>query len=163
MEGHGALIHKFPFNKPSSSFLVTSLPFSSTSIGCTPGIGKVAQLGFAGVTPARFEINTPPVSVCHQVSTIGHFFLPICSSYQCHASSLIGSPTVPNTLKEERSFPLRGSNPKPIRLRMAVGAVYKIFTLCLSTISQNRPASGQVGIPSNISEVAPALNGPYTI
>ena len=45
-------------------------------------------------------------------------------------------------------------------LRIAVGAVYRIFTLCLSTISQKRPASGQVGIPSNIREVAPAQSGP---
>src|SRR6478736_5238971 len=108
-------------------------------------------------------MSTPPVSVCHQVSTIGHFFPPAFSSYQCHASSLMGSPTVPNIFKELRSFPCKGWVPKPMRLRMAVGAVYKIFTLCLSTISQNLPASGQVGIPSNINEVPPADNGPYTI
>src|SRR4051812_46720794 len=110
--------------------------------------------------PAKFEINIPPVSVCHQVSTIGHFFFPTCSSYQCHASSLIGSPTVPNTFKEERSVPSNGLRPKPMSERIAVGAVYKIFTLCLSTICQNLPASGQVGMPSNIREVAPALKGP---
>src|SRR5678815_827316 len=138
--GHGAFIQRFPFNKPCSSFCVTSFPFSSTNIGCTPGIGSVAQLGFAGVIPAKFEIIIPPVSVCHQVSTIGHFFLPICSSYQCHASSLIGSPTVPKIFNDERSFPFNGSKPNPIKLLNAVGAVYIIFTLCLSTISQKRPA-----------------------
>src|SRR5436190_22025264 len=147
-------MHKFPLSNPCSSFSITSLPFSSTSTGCTPGIGNVAQLGFAGVIPARCEIKQPPVSVCHQVSTIGHFFLPIFSSYQCHASSLIGSPTVPKTFNDERSFPSKGCKPKPIKLLIAVGAVYKIFTLYLSTISQKRPASGQVGIPSNINEVA---------
>src|SRR5207342_2641162 len=134
--------------------------FSSTSKGCTPGNGNVAQLGFAGVTPARFEINVPPVSVCHHVSTMGLFFLPIFSSYQCQASSFIGSPTVPNTCSEERSLPSKGFSPKPIKLLMAVGAVYKIFTLYLSIISQNLPASGQVGMPSNIMEVAPAASGP---
>src|SRR5215204_751179 len=123
MPGQGALMQRFPFKKPCSSFSVTSFPFSSTSIGCTPGIGNVAQDGFAGVTPAKFEIRQAPVSVCHQVSTIGHFFLPIFSSYQCHASSLIGSPTVPKIFNDERSFPFNGSKPKPIKLLSAVGAV----------------------------------------
>ena len=163
MPGHGALIHKFPFNIPCSSFSVTSFPFSSINNGCTPGIGNVAQLAFAGVMPARLEIRQPAVSVCHQVSTIGHFLFPIFSSYQFHASSLIGSPTVPKILNDDKSFPFKGSNPKPIKLLIAVGAVYSVFTLCLSTISQKRPASGHVGIPSNINEVAPAANGPYTM
>src|SRR6187551_964733 len=119
MDGHGAFMHRFP----EAGLPVISIPFSSTKTGCTPGNGNVAQLGFAGVMPARFVIKIPPVSVCHQVSTIGHLFLPICSSYQCHASSLIGSPTVPKTFKEERSLPSSGFNPKPIRERIAVGAV----------------------------------------
>jgi len=34
-------------------------------------MGSVAQLGFEGVMPAKFEIKQPPVSVCHQVSTMG--------------------------------------------------------------------------------------------
>src|SRR3954453_21030884 len=156
MPGQGALIHRLPLTLLPSN----SLPFSSTSIGCTPGKGSVAYVGLAGVTPAKLEIKIPAVSVCHQVSTMGHLFLPICSSYQCQASSLIGSPTVPNTLREDKSLPWSGSSPKLIKLRMAVGAVYKIFTLNLSTISQNLPASGHVGMPSNIIEVAPALNGP---
>src|SRR3954465_5250808 len=101
MPGHGALIHRFPPTLLPS----TSLPFSSTNTGCTPGKGSVAKVGLEGVTPAKLEIKIPAVSVCHQVSTMGHLFLPICSSYQCHASSLIGSPTVPNTLKEDKSLP----------------------------------------------------------
>ena len=72
----------------------------------------------------------------------------------------MGSPTVPKTCKLDNFLPCRGSNPKLIKLLIAVGAVYKILTWCLSTISQNLPASGKVGIPSNINEVAPALNGP---
>src|SRR5215213_4285135 len=98
--------------------------------------------------PARLESIMPAVSVCHQVSTIGHFFLPMCSSYQCQASSLMGSPTVPNTCNDERSLLCKGSKPKPINERIAVGAVYKMFTLYLSTIFQNLPASGHVGMPS---------------
>src|SRR6202012_3025855 len=102
----------------------------------------------------------PPVSVCHQVSTIGQRFLPIWSSNQCQASSLIGSPTEPNFFKELRSLSFTLSSPKLISERMAVGAVYNMFTLCLSTISQTLPLSGQVGMPSNISVVAPCDNGP---
>ena len=37
-----------------------------------------------------------PVSVCHQVSTIGHRSWPMTSRYHIHASGLIGSPTVPS-------------------------------------------------------------------
>ena len=46
---------------------------------------------------------------------------------------------------------------------MAVGAVYKMLILCFSIMSQNRLAFGQVGMPSNITLVAPALNGPYNM
>src|SRR5674476_837593 len=116
-------MQRLPLRKPCSSGSVTSIPFSSTSTGCTPGNGNVAQLGLAGVTPAIFDIKIPPVSVCHQVSTMGHLFFPILSSYQCHASSLIGSPTVPNTFNDDKSFPFNGSKPWLIKLLMAVGAV----------------------------------------
>src|SRR5258705_8659872 len=123
MPGQGALIQRFPLYSPSPSFTVTSLPVSSTSNGCTPGRGNVAHDGLAGVMPARFEIKTPPVSVCHQVSTSGDCFLPICSSYQCQASSLMGSPTVPSTFNEDKSLSFTGSSPNPIKLLIAVGAV----------------------------------------
>src|SRR4051812_24067115 len=107
-------MHRFP----AAGLPFTSLPFSSTSNGCTPGKGKVACVGFAGVIPARFEIIIPPVSVCHHVSTIGHCFFPTCSSYQYHASSLIGSPTVPSVFKELRFLPSKGFNPNPISDRI---------------------------------------------
>src|SRR5688500_7425665 len=110
IDGHGAAIHRFPLYNPSS-LTVTSFPCSSTSNVLTPGKGSVAHPGLDGVIPARLEIMMPPVSVCHHVSTIGHLFFPIFSSYQCHASSLIGSPTVPNTFKDDKSFPFNGSKP----------------------------------------------------
>ena len=75
----------------------------------------------------------------------------------------MGSPTVPNTFKLLKSCPSTGPNPKLINDLIAVGAVYKILTLNLSMISQNLPASGKVGMPSNIKEVPPALKGAYTI
>jgi hypothetical protein len=36
-----------------------------------PGSGKVAEPGLVGVAPGSGEMRWPPVSVCHQVSTIG--------------------------------------------------------------------------------------------
>lgn len=71
-------------------------------------------------------------------STMGHLFFPICRSYQCHASSsFMGSPTVSKISLVKISFYLlKGSTPNAIKLRIAVGAVYRILTLYLSTISQ---------------------------
>src|SRR5690349_337992 len=128
-----------------------------------PGKGKVAYPGLVGVTPAMGAIIIPPVSVCHQVSVIGQRFFPILSSYQCQASSLIGSPTEPSLVSEFKSLPWIGSRPKLISERIAVGAVYKIFTLYFCTISHIRPEFGQVGTPSNSKDVAPDNKGPYTI
>src|ERR1700712_3542095 len=98
------------------------------------------------------DIIMPPVSVCHQVSTIGQFLWPMFSSNQCQASSLMGSPTEPNFFNELKSLFFTASKPKLINERMAVGAVYRILILYFSTISQKRPGPGQVGIPSNIKE-----------
>jgi acetyl-CoA synthetase len=64
--------------------------------------GGIMISNLAGVTPAKLEIIMPPVSVCHQVSTIGQLLLPISLSYQCQASSFIGSPTVPKTFNEDK-------------------------------------------------------------
>src|ERR1700729_1369541 len=109
------------------------------------------------------DIIKPPVSVCHQVSIMGHFPWPIFSSNQCQASSLIGSPTEPSFFSELKSLPFSTSSPKLISERMAVGAMYKMLTLNFSTISQKRPGVGHEGIPSNITTVAPWVSGPYAI
>jgi hypothetical protein len=47
------------------------LPSPSTSSGFTPNIGLEAEPGFSAWAPGSGVIITPPVSVCHQVSTIG--------------------------------------------------------------------------------------------
>ena len=38
---------------------------------CTPKNGSVAEPGLSRVAPGSGVIRMPPVSVCHQVSTIG--------------------------------------------------------------------------------------------
>ena len=54
------------------SFGPTGSPCSVTISGTTPGSGWVQLPGLVAVTPGSGEIMIPPVSVCHQVSTIGH-------------------------------------------------------------------------------------------
>src|SRR3954451_11958401 len=96
--------------------------------GSMPGNGNVAEPGLVVVTPGSGEIRMAPVSVCHQVSTIGQRPAPMFSLYQIHASGLIGSPTVPSSRSDDRSC-LRGkSSPQRIIERIAVGAVYRIET-----------------------------------
>ena len=75
--------------------LPTSLPSSSSTVAAMPGSGLVAEPGLAGVKPGSGEIMMWPVSVCHQVSTIGQRSPPITFQYQSQALGLIGSPTVP--------------------------------------------------------------------
>ena len=65
--GQGFLMTNLP-----SSPAFTSLPLSSTTATSFPKNGFVAEPGFSGVIGRGVIIN-PPVSVCHQVSMIGHF------------------------------------------------------------------------------------------
>jgi hypothetical protein len=55
-----------------------------------------------GVAPGSGVIRWPPVSVCHQVSTMGQRPWPTTSLYQFQASGLIGSPTEPSKLQATR-------------------------------------------------------------
>ena len=48
-----------------------TLPSPSTICGTTPKNGRVADPGLSAVAPGSGVIMMPPVSVCHQVSTIG--------------------------------------------------------------------------------------------
>ena len=49
----------------------STLPSASTISGTTPKNGRVAEPGLSLVAPGSGVIRMPPVSVCHQVSTIG--------------------------------------------------------------------------------------------
>ena len=73
--------------------------------------------------PGSGVMRIIPVSVCHQVSTTGVRFPPTCSRYQTQASGLIGSPTVPRTLSELRSYLWAYSGPHFMCVRIVVGAV----------------------------------------
>ena len=95
---------------------------SSTTSAPTPGSGKVAEPGLVVVTPGRGEIMIEPVSVCHQVSTIGQRPPPMCSWYHIQASGLIGSPTEPSRRSEERSCCSACCAPHFMCARIAVGA-----------------------------------------
>ncbi len=75
---------------------------------------------------------------------------------------MIGSPTLPNSRRLERSWRAGCSVPHFMKARMAVGAVYRMVTPCRSMMSQKRSFSGQSGAPSYSITVAPRASGPYT-
>src|SRR5258707_1334728 len=100
-----------------------SMPSLLTTAGSIPKNGLVQEPGLVAVAPGSGEIMMQPVSVCHQVSTIGHRPPPITRWYHIHASGLIGSPTVPSSLSEERSYLLGQTSPHLMNARIAVGAV----------------------------------------
>ena len=56
---------------PAAGLPETSLPSWSSSTGSMPKNGSVAEPALSGVTAGSGVIRMPPVSVCHQVSTIG--------------------------------------------------------------------------------------------
>jgi hypothetical protein len=99
------------------------VPSFLTTSGTTPKNGMVQLPGFVAVTPGNGEIMMAPVSVCHQVSTMGQFPRPIWWWYHIQASGLMGSPTVPSSRSEERSWRAGCSSPQRTKARMAVGAV----------------------------------------
>ena len=88
-----------------------------------PKNGSVAVPGLQGVAPGSGEIRIAPVSVCHQVSTIGQRPPPMCLWYQFQASGLIGSPTEPSRRSEDRSWAAGKWSPALMKARIAVGAV----------------------------------------
>src|SRR6266571_2213268 len=99
-----------------------------------PGNGCVAEPGLSEVMPGSGVIRMLPVSVCHQVSTIGQRSVPMYVQYHTHASGLMGSPTVPRRRSELRSCFWGCSGPHRINARMAVGAVYRMVARYFSTI-----------------------------
>ena len=74
----------------------------------------------------------------------------------------MGSPTEPSSRKVEMSCSFTQRSPSFIMERTAVGAVYRMLTPNFSTISQKRSGLGKLGTPSNMSDVVPFDNGPYT-
>ncbi len=83
----------------------------------------MAEPGLVARAPGSGVIRMHPVSVCHQVSTMGQRSPPMTVWYHIQASGLIGSPTEPSSLSDERSCPLGKWSPHFMKERMAVGAV----------------------------------------
>ena len=103
-----------------SSISIPSLSTIPTSI---PGNGLVQVPGIVLVTPGIGAIILAPVSVCHHVSTTGHFEEPIFEWYHSQALGLIGSPTVPSNLNDSKSKSSGRFSPNFISVLIAVGAV----------------------------------------
>src|SRR6476660_4153648 len=85
--------------------------------------GTPSSFTTAALTPGNGEIMMPPVSVCHQVSTMGQLLCPMVSRYHIQASGLIGSPTLPSTRSEQRLYLAGMSAPHFMKVRINVGAV----------------------------------------
>ncbi len=94
-----------------------------TTSATTPGNGLVAEPGLVAMAPGIGVIMMCPVSVCHQVSTIGQRSPPMVSRYHIQASGLIGSPTVPSRRRLDMSCFFGHSSPHLMKVRIAVGAV----------------------------------------
>ena len=75
------------YTNPSAS-PCSSSPFSFSTAGSTPKKGRVADPGFRGVAPGRGVIRWEPVSVCHQVSTMGHLLSPTTCTAQTQVITL---------------------------------------------------------------------------
>ena len=101
----------------------TGLPSMLTISATTPGNGFVADPGLVAIAPGIGESMMCPVSVCHQVSTMGQRLPPIVSRYHIHASGLMGSPTVPSRRRLLMSCFFGHSSPHLRKVRIAVGAV----------------------------------------
>src|SRR6202050_5985514 len=93
----------------------------------TPGKGRVADPGFVAIAPGSGAIMMFPVSVCHQVSVTGQRLPPITSRYHIQASGLMGSPTVPRSLRLDISCFFGHWSPHLRKVRMAVGAVWMVL------------------------------------
>src|SRR3546814_15405428 len=104
---------------------------SSDLAGCTPKNGLVADPGLVGIAPGSGEIMMPPVSVCHQVSTIGSLPLPTTSPYKRQASGLIGSPTPPRSRSDLREVFFTGPSHSLLTARIAARAAAELTTGCL--------------------------------
>jgi hypothetical protein len=100
-----------------------SSPCSSTTAASIPGNGRPAEPGLVSSSAGSVVIMIAPVSVCHQVSTIGQRPPPITFQYHSQAFGLIGSPTVPSSLRLAREQRSTGALPSRMSARMAVGAV----------------------------------------
>ena len=75
------------------------------------------------MAPGSGLIMMAPVSVCHHVSTTGQRSPPMCRQYQTQASGLMGSPTLPSSRNDDRSWRSGYSVPHFMNDRIAVGAV----------------------------------------
>ena len=79
--GPGFANHKIPSGAVGHLF-----PSMVTISGTTPRKGRVAEPGLVPTPPGIGLIMMDPVSVCHQVSTMGQRSWPMASRYRFQAS-----------------------------------------------------------------------------
>src|ERR671912_506578 len=131
------------------------LPVESTSSADMPGKGTVAEPGMVVVTPGSGVIMMWPVSVCHQVSTIGQRSPPMTLWYQAQARGLIGSPTDPSRRSDERLCLFGYSSPHLMHALMAVGVVGRALVEHRRAAIRERPVD-DVAVPGDPADVGRA-------
>src|ERR1700732_4260745 len=89
MLGHGWVRTSTPL--PRAILPSASSNRAADTRGSTPDDSGVSEPGIAAVKPGSGEIMMQPVSVCHQVSTIGRRSAPMTVWYHSQALGLIGS------------------------------------------------------------------------
>ena len=107
---------------PSPVAGFSSLPSSSTIFAEMPGSAVIAEPGLHIVTPGSGAIIAAPVSVCHQVSTIGTASAPNTSGTSA-MSGLMGSPTDPRRRRLDRSWAKAMSRPHFMNALKVVGVI----------------------------------------
>ena len=126
-----------------------------------PKNGSVAEPGLVGVAPGSGVIMMPPVSVCHQVSTIGtafaadDFVIPhpgfgvdrlADRAEQAQRTQIVFLRPFRAPFHERANRRRRGVKDRSRRY--------------FSTMRQKRSGSGKFGAPSYIRLVAPLASGP---
>ena len=108
----------FPVVAPSSTF-----PSASTIIGFIPKMASWLTLALDPLPQEGSMRDKGTVSVCHQVSTIGHLPSPTTVMYQSQASGFIGSPTDFKNTQGIYDLYLQGPHPLSSMLLKQWGAV----------------------------------------
>ena len=121
----------------------------------------MAAPGLVAVMPGSGVMRMPPVSVCHQVSTMGQRSPPMWVRYQIQASGLMGSPTDPRRRRLERSCEA-GQLLAPLHEGPDGGrrGVEDVDLVLLDEAATSGRAPGVSGVPSYMTEVVPLASGP---
>jgi hypothetical protein len=120
----------------------------------------MAAPGLVAVIPGRGEIKIAPVSVCHQVSTIGQRFRP---TYCAVPHPRLGVDRLADRAEQAQAREVVGVGIllSPLHERAdGGGSGVEDGHLVLSMMRHQRSRPPASGVPSYMTEVAPLARGP---